>query len=354
MRTDRRRFIVSMSALGASALAGLSACDTPLTREDMLSSLVLDLAVPDVQALEVESERLYGELLRLTEQPGLEQLTRAKQQWQRALLCFRDIQVLRTEPVVRTNALLRAVFWPINATAIDAVLSDSRAIDARLVEDLGVQAKGMFALEHLLFARLPAELIKELSLPEGERLRLLLRALAADVLRYAKAARLALGDGKTFAATLAKTGQDGLNELVNSLITSLENVVMRLQLVADRHALGTLKLADVEGGLSESSQPLVLMSLSTCQRAYLGARGRGISALVRNMSPSVNVHMESLFAEAVSGVRELGPSLERAAVRTPARLKRAIELVRNVEVAFRSEVSGVLGVTLNLISGDGD
>jgi len=350
---DRRSFLASMACLSAGGLGAICACDKPLTREQVLSSLVLDLAVPDVEAVAVECARLETEVRALTAAATSAQLTRTQQEWQRALLAWKRVHVLRTAPVVSTNALLRAAFWPVREKAIEEIRLDTRPIESSSIEELGVDVKGMYALEHLLFSA-PAELVLRLSERKGDREKELLRLLSENVCSYAKSARSALGDGKECATALSKTGQEGLNEIVGSLIATLESTVLHMQLVSDRHALGTLKLADVEGGLSQSSLELVLMSLTACERVYVGVQGRGVSALVHAVSPSIQAHMRSTFASAVAAVRALKLPLERAVISHQAELKRAIARVQDVEVGFKTELASVLGITLSLVSGDGD
>ncbi len=320
----------------------------------MLTALVTELSLSDMTALNTECQRMGAEFERLKRAPSPAQLARAKQQWTAALLAWKRCQVFRTVPVVNTNALLRAVFWPVRPVAIDGVLKSSRKIDAALIEELGVDVKGMYALEVLLFGRSDAELLVALAEPAGAREAELILALAQNVSAYAHAAKAALKDGKSVASTFAQSGKDSMNQLVNAQIASLEGVVMRMQVVAERQALGTLKQADMEGGLSRISDQIALNQLTAVQRVYLGEHARGLGALVAAVSPSIHAHLQTLFLDTIGAVRALKGPLERAAGERPEVLEHAIVAVRMLEVAYKTELAGALGVTLELVAGDGD
>ncbi len=353
---DRRTFLLHAGALSLS-LCGLSGCAKPPSRADVLADLVRKLAVPDLRAVALYSKALSSQAEALRAKPSTTTLRNTQDAWRRALIAWKRVYAFREGPVVDSSALLRASFWPARTRGIDELLQASaQPLDDAAVEELGVDLKGMFGLETLLFSQDGEKAVQaRLAHPHDARPRELVAAFARHISRYADAANQVLGSGESFATKYAAAGQESLNRLVNQMVVSIESLGLeRLQLVLDHAAAGTLKLHEVEGGLSGTSHVILQTVLAAHERLYLGHEGLGLSSLVMLGSHEIDERLRTAFRQATLAANAIDVSLERAAREQRGRLEAASRVVKDLEVRLKTDLVSALGVTLTFTAGDGD
>jgi predicted lipoprotein len=344
---NRRTFVLGTSAV--CALLG-SGCRRIATREDVLRQLVQEVVIPEIRALPRANQALLHSLRQLGSEQGLEQ---ARTALRASLLAWQRAQAFRSGPLVESNALLRSTFWPSRKLAIDAAIEAGDSIDAALVERLGVDAKGLYALELMLFDDgLRASWFAPARVKRASALAV---AFAQDVSQRTDAAITLLGDGKAFADQVAAAGQESLNRLVNQMVETCETIAAdRLLRVLGLQEHDRLLPEQIHGGFSGLSTQLPRVWLESTQRLYLGHDGSGLCALVKQAAPAIDGRVRSAFASALAGMESLKEPLERVVQRDRAQLQQAASKVRALEVALKSELAASLGVTLSIVSGDGD
>jgi predicted lipoprotein len=353
MSMQRRTFI--QHAVLASLAYVLPGCGKGRTRAEVLRALVEQVVAPNTAAVAESSRRLVAEIARLGAEPSLTTLRTAREQWQRALLSWKRAEVFRNGPIMDTNSLLRVMFWPVRTAGIDALLLGSQALDDVSVGAMGVDRRGFFALEHLLYsAGSDEQTIAEFAGPAGERRARFARALASNVLLDADHVARSLGNGKEYAKQFADGGQASLNRLVEQLVYAVENVsASRLARISALAKSGQLKATAVEGGPARMSQQIALTYLRAAEELYLGV-DRGLNQLVRAQSSAVDAALRSDFGQAIAGVAKLPAPLEELAQPDLGALEAAADVVRKLERALRTELASTLGVTLTFSSVDGD
>jgi len=310
---------------------------------------------PNAKAAAADSRQLEHELLMLGAEPTVGTLRAARASWQRALLSWKRLDAFRIGPILESNSLLRVMFWPVRTAGIDALLQGSPAIDDASVDAMGVDRRGLFALEYLLFSDETEEQCSaRFAGSTGERRTQLARALAANVSFYAEGVARSLGDGRVYARKFADEGQDSVNRLVAQLVYTVENVsANRFARVSSLVKTGKLKPKELEGGAARLSQQIALTYLRASEALYV-AEERGLCRLVQAQSPKVDHELRSAFAEAISLVSALGAPIEEAAERDPVRFQAASDAVKKLERALKVELASVLGVTSTFSSVDGD
>lgn len=339
----------------ASSVWLVSGCRGGGAREQVLRALVEQVVVPNTAAVAQNSRRLEDEIARWVGGPTPTTLRSAREQWQRALLSWKRADAFRNGPIMDMNCLLRVMFWPVRTGAIEALVQGSAPVDEASIDAMGVDRRGLFALEHLLY-RDPSEdqLSTGFDGPTGERRARLARGLAGNVSLYAERVAQSLGDGKVYADKFADGGQDSLNHLVGQLVSTIENVsASRLARISELAKSGRLKAADVEGGGGRMSQQIALTYLQVTEQLYLGV-DRGLSQLVKAVSPTVDGAIRAGFRQAIAAVSSLALPLEEVAMRNTALLDGAAGAVKKLERTLKTELASALGVTLTFSSVDGD
>jgi len=354
-----QRRTLSRRSLLASSVCALVSCRSGGAREQVLRALVEQVVVPNTAAVAESSRRLATEAGRFAAEPTVSALHAVRQQWRNALSSWKRADAFRNGPIMDTNSLLRAMFWPVRTGALEALVQGSEAIDEPSVELMGVDRRGLFALEYLLFSEGELERADERILtgfvgPMGERRGRLARCLAVNVSLHADRAARSLGDGKRYADQFADRGQDSLNHLVGQLVSTVENgSENRLARISSLAKSGRLKAADVEGSRGRMSQQIALTYLRATEQLYLGV-DRGLGQLVKDLSPTVDGGIRSDFARAIAAVSNLAMPLEEAVKRDASALDDAAVAVKKLERALKTELVSTLGVTLTFSSADGD
>jgi predicted lipoprotein len=354
----RRELVRSLGwgAVGAAASALPLACRRPRKREDVLSEIILDVVAPDTTKTADASQALAFATGTLSKTPTRAALAAARGAFHTALTAWKRAQCFRDGPMVETDALLRASFWPARPQAIEAALTAPRADAPSFVDELGVDAKGIFAIEHLLFPLNtdPERVLASLA-ESGARRARFVHALADNVAGCARKAATVLGDGAAYSARFAQGGQQSVSRLVGQMVSTVEALLVhRLDLVLGLERSRMLKPAEVEGWPSGTSHTIALVELETTERLYGVEREGGLSELVRPVAPAIDDRVRERLGVALEAVRKIHAPLERTVVSDRPALSAAAEATKALELALKVDLASALGVTVTFQSGDGD
>lgn len=351
----KRRDFLGQCAIFAGAAAGCRR--EPPTRQAVLTSLVHEVVAPGIRTVVTTSKDLEAAVSALAGSPSADTLRSARAKFTPALLAWKYAQCFRLGPMVDTNAFVRTLFWPPRAQALESVLHDTAAIDDAFVANLGVDARGVYGVEYLLFP-LERDETATLALFSGEsgaRRRELVRALATNIVKYGSNAGAALGDGTAYAARFAQGAQVSLSILVNQMIGTIENLAAhRLEVVLSREKAQRLKPEDVEGWPSGSSREIALAQLRGNEALYRGGPSGGLAALTSALAPAIAARVSERYQQALEAVRALSAPLERVVSTDRAALTRASEATKALEIAIKVDLASALGVTITFQTGDGD
>jgi predicted lipoprotein len=333
-----------------------SACsERAPTRALVLHNIVETSVVPDARALLTSHEALRASVADLERTPDLAQLQRLRQAWKRAVCAWQRVQTLQLGPAASAHAVMRSMFWPTRISALEALLDDDTPVSDDSIEALGVDVRGMFALEWLLFGPHSSRLYAQT--PEGRRARDLASALTHNSQLYVEAATTQLGTGSALQESLARDELLSVSRLVQLSAAQVEQLASdRVGAVLEqRGGTGELDLRELRGGLSGVASELVETELATLQRMYNGSHEEpGLSALVRTSAPAIDEHMHALLQTANARVAELEASLDVVAVRDRPRVVAAHAALKELERALKSELPSALGLTLTFDASDGD
>jgi predicted lipoprotein len=291
----------------------------------------------------------------LAAQPSPEALVVCRERWCSALLDWKRLYCFRSGPFVETSALYRAAFWPLRAQGLARTLSGTAPIDDLSLDRLGVDQKGLYALEYLLFgAEGGQDVLPLLSGPSNARPRELVVAAARGVNKLARLGADKLGDGKGYAVAFAAGGQDNLNRVVNQMLETVESNYEHLARVLGLAASGMLRSVEVEGWPSGQSHQIARTIFDQTGRLYARPGRPGLSELVRAKSAPMDDHLRAALAKMQEAAAALDAPLEQLVRRDRARLEAAAKAAKALEVALKVDLASALGVTLTFTSGDGD
>lgn len=351
-------WMLTCVVLVSTAKAGLFG----LSRKSVLRDTANRAIVPACQSLLAQSRELTNAIGLLLRSPSPVTLVNSQDAWKRTMLAARAIQACEVGPLTERDAASTFFHSSILPLRVKEVLSTTQPINERYVEELGSPAKGMFALEYLLFGPRPQQEgaarftpLKMFSGPEGRQLSAYLIALAKDV---ETRARQVAGDW-TAPAGAPKVFIDGGQESVNTFVNQL---AMQLEVAAENRLGFVLRLPEpinrqyqrVECSPSGISQQSVRAQISGIERLYRGSDGAGLDDLINQINPALARRIEAQFVATLSAIDALNAPLEDAVVKDRAALQSAYDKARALEILFKVDLASTLGVTITFGTNDGD
>jgi predicted lipoprotein len=312
-----RRRLIELGALCAlPAAVGCGKRD----QASVLSGLVTEVVLGMAREMRVESSATHAAVRALSSEPNLARQRAAQTAFKRATLVWKQAFAFRAGPFVDSEAFQRAAFWPARPTLIDALLSDREPIDQQRGQQLGVDARGLYALEYLLFDESNAKSVLLPADVRGERARAYALEVSANVLGYADRIQRLLGDGSSYAASFSKAGKQSVDTLVSQALDTLSVVSGKFARVERARSENRPLPFAVEGYLSGSSLDIVLAIVAGTKRLYLGGGSGGLSQLVAFASKPIDDHVCAAFRETEQRLRAVGMPIEVALDAQPARL----------------------------------
>lgn len=332
---NRRQLLIALTAL--SQLPGCAKRD----RSAVLEGLVREVLGAMTRDLLADSRRLQAELRALLEAPTAARLAAARLAFKQAIVSWKRAGAFRAGPFAASQAFQHAAFWPARAGAVDAVLASAGAIDEPRVEALGVDAKGLFALEYLLFQGSQGVSLDAAG-AAGERARDYAFELSSNVLGYASRVKRLFGDGRAYAQSFGAKGQHSVEELVAQSLDTLDILLGKLARVARARLQSTPLWSAVEGYFSQTSLEIVRALLDGTRRLYLGGADGGLSELVARSSPPIDEHVREAFATADAALVAVREPLELALVSDPERFRRANGALEQLKHVMKTEMASAL------------
>lgn len=308
----------------------------------MLAGLVTEVVLGMAREIRAESKTLHAELRALSSEPNLERQRAVRVAFKRTTLAWKQAYAFRSGPFATSKAFQNAAFWPVRASLIEGVLSEEAPIDEPRVEQLGVDSRGLYALEYLLFDEENSRLALLQGDPHGARVRRYALELSANVLGYAERIERLLGDGQTYAESFAKAGKLSVDALVSQTLDTLTIVSGKFSRVERARSENRPLPFAVEGYLSQSSLEIVLAVVAGTKRLYLGAESGGLSQLVASASKPIDEHVRAMFHHTEEQLRALGMPLETALDAQPSRFKAAAAAVAELRHVIEVELVSAL------------
>lgn len=340
------RPVLTAMSLGTALLAACGDADSP--RRDVLAYLADEVMLPAERELADAAAALSSATRAAC---AGQELAPAQAAWGALHSAWTRTSGFSFGPVVEQKQASALDFWPARPDSIEAAITGAPAtIDAAYVDGLGTGAKGMPALEYLLFSA-PAP-------TPGPRCDFMTE-LAADIEQRTGEIADAWQDSHAEALRSAGHGsavypseKAGLDAVVNASIEGLYRVV---KTKLDR-PLGNITGSDPDGALVESyfsgrGLDDIAADLDSFERVYAGD---GLATLVIAQNPELDPRIVAQLAAARTALAAVPPPLQLS-VETD---RNAVQALRDEVDALRRliklDVASLLGVTLSLSDNDGD
>ena len=343
-----------------------SAGAQPVTREAILRDLARHVIAAGYQDLAAKCEALTNAAAQLAGSPGQASLEKTRQSWTAVAEAANRLRCYQAGPIVDREYVASFFYARISQRGIEGESQSSNAVTGAYISGLDGNAKGVFALEYLLFGHQSypgnpttktGHVLELLTGDKAQHRRALLLALACDL--ESKAAQLAQdwtapGDQGASAKFVAG-GQTSVNVLVNQLAHSIEDVEQaRLNFVLLLRPPITQSLYRIEAAPSGTSLRDAIARVEGIEKFYGGAGGLGLGDMVKPVNAPLDKRIRDQFEATRAAIKDIGEPLDQAAVDKRAAVQNACDKAKALEILFKVDLASALGVTISFTSGDGD
>lgn len=281
-------------------------------------------------------------------------------QWKQLILDWKPLEVLTVGTFSLTSKINVIDYWPTSTTSIDAsIQQNEEAVNLLTVQQLGGLAKGLAAIEYVLFG---SDYETYVTAEFYENQILFLEALAEDLLDEVEDYESVwLANEEEFKTSLSNSISGTQNRLVNSMIYKIDE-------------LGSLKLADPlaqettvkteldsEAKYSEYSLQIIENEVEQIENIFTGlftenSVENGLYSQLQYLDRQDIVDsLQENFETVYSILDSIDYSLEEAIVTNNiTELTALVDALENLEIEIRTNVVSALNVTLTFSDNDGD
>lgn len=363
-----RRDLLTLTALASA----LGACGerSPSTQARVLGDLARVVLIPAWAAVTARADALVTACEALRDSPSDTTLAAAQDAWREAHRAVRVAATVRAGPYATERFEGAADYFAFRESALDRALANAPAVSTEdYVDTVGSNAKGLLALERLLFLR-PVD---------HAALRATLHAMGAPTPRchYAvAAARFAAAAARRthaawrdrFGAQLRTAGagsteftreSQATTLLFNELVRAIDALRLERLLVPFGGMNGGTPLPDaVEAPVSDRSLDALRDGLRGAEALYTGrldaAQGEGLSAVVAASGAALDATVRADFARCAHALDAIPGPLRTAVTDARPAVQSAIDTLLTLRTRFTTDVFGVLGIQSTFSDRDGD
>ncbi|MEZ4427839.1 MAG: imelysin family protein [Nannocystaceae bacterium] len=355
--------------LALSLRCGAPTEDPEAARRAVFEHVGAEVIKPTLEAFVREAGALASTTEALCAAPDAARLEAAQEAWRVARAPWSRSEAFAFGPVKEIGVKNGIDFWPARPDNVETAITLAVEINAGTADSVGASAKGLPAMEYLLFGEGYDDALALAAFTDvdaGAHRCAYLTALARDLeVRATALADAWLGDGGHLGALQAAgagselypTTQDALDELVNGIVGDVTVMVeIKLGKPLGDASGGIIDPGLVESRFSDNALADLREDLVGAAAIYLGAGdgGEGLTALVRAVDPALDARVRAGFIDAAAAIdgapRPLRLAIESDGAGVTA-LQGELDALRRL---LKLEVVSALGVTLTLTDNDGD
>jgi len=330
-----------------AALLNSAFGSTPTAKEQMLRTVAARVVAPGYQRLAMRCEQLVEAAQRLEERPDAIRLKQAQESWLEAAIAAQELDCFRIGPIADAGDAATFYFLPARPASIERAIADSAISSQAELKRLGAAAKGLCAMEYLLFPTESANLA--LLNSEATRRRHYLTLIAREAAATAASLSTAWQEPlQGSAASFINGGQESLNALVNQMAMTTGSITA-LRLPPLMNSALKAESGKIPGERSNHTRELLLAAARGLQRFHAEGMGNYTRRINAPLADRLTKHYESTLTS-IAGLARL-PADQPLDSRQAAE---CFEYCNALDVLFKVDLASSLGVTLTFISTDGD
>ena len=347
------------ATLSASTAVTVTAT-ADLDRRAVVAGIVETVILPRHRELLHEAETLEAAVAQFAAQPTVETLAAAQAQWRSTAVAWAHVEPFSLRFTMLAVGQIKK--WPINTKFIEQFIAEETTIDEPFIASIGATAKGLGAIEYLLFnPTLTAEELVTALVAAPPRLAYL-DALAQN-LSIAASELYALWspEGENRAQQLIDADfsendvQGSVSMLANELIVLLETMVKTKVEYPLRGVLADPQPQAVESPYAGYSWPLLIANLRAVQQIFHAGLGDYLDQMaVSPRTPTLAAAIDAQIEATIAAIEALPLPLEVAVLADPLPVRAVRDQIKAILVLVKVDMANQLGITVTFSDNDGD
>jgi uncharacterized protein len=352
----------------------LSACGGESAEQKLLLNVAHNIITPAYVELDVQAVELVKQSAAFCQATKDKEIL--QQQWRKTMVAWARVQAVSFGPIEDANLRWKLQFWPdrkdLTRKKVEALIASKDLLSAERIATASVSAKGLAALEYLLFDQRGGALDRYREGPQAGRRCELLLATATRVQQVTQQLAVQWRGGDNRAGYADKFASPGANNSVypdnNSALAQLLDTLIVGAEVVKRNKLGIALAVDkgvshakpyrLEAWRSQYSLALMRANVAVLEQLYRGAGGYG---LVNYLAEERAIDAALLLAidEDFSGINSQFATLETplfTTLKLPQQYAALTVLHQRLQRlgANLNQLPERLGISLGFNSNDGD
>lgn len=296
-------------------------------------------------------------------QPTLENLIIVQNTWTEMLLVWKQLELYRIGPISSSFIYYRINYWPTNTTFINNFIEGTDAINEGYIESKGGSAKGISALEYLLFNTDNQTTINSFTVDVNFERRLdYLVALSQNLITKAQELETLWIDYKPEFISAVENGLDGSqNLLINEMVALFEEIkIYKLGKALGDNTGGNIDVFELEAYRSEKSLDIIRKNLVSLERCYTGDFAQtpfriGFDDyLIQLGYQELATEITNNFTNCYSKIDAISNSLKNEVVNNTQNVTDLQTAITELLVHVKVDIANAIGSTITFNDNDGD
>lgn len=354
----------TVGMLGACLFVFYGCSGLGFDREAMLGSIVDTVILPAHSALTADATALDQLARQFAAEPTPESLEALQSQWLTTELAWKRVELYEFPGMLLIhNSIERR---PARVAFIEGAIADADdeallQINAEFVESLGSTSKGLAAIEYLIFpSGSDPPVVDRFSDPARGAY---LTALTGNLVRKTEELRgLWLPSGDNYALAFRENDSEGAD--LQGSVSLLANEMIEMQEIVLRTKLGmpmgqttdgVPQPHDVESYLSGASREMMIANVESLRDTFAAGLDDYVDYLQRSGSEEpLSDAIRSQFGAVLSTLNAIDQPLQAAVTESPEEVDAVYEAMLDLLVLLKTDMAGVLGITVTFSDSDGD
>lgn len=363
------RFRICLLFLPLFSLAALG-CKEPVEYHYDKSAVLTDVAygqiLPSTAGFMIETASLAGSAEAFVAGVDSATLVALQSQWERCVLKWKACEVFDFGVAKDSYLPGRIGKWPSDPDIIEGKIAGADSLDVAFFQNLGATARGLYALEYLLFDRsLPTTLADFSSGSLAARRRAFLLGTSWEL--HAKAQEwhgLWSAAPDEYARKWANSSETGLEDpaglLVNGMISLLEEVAkVKVGKPFGKFDLGILHPDAVESPRTGTSLALIRANLASLEAVFRGGDHTGLDQALNDLHATygdedLSAAIIQEFGVVYHAMDQITMPLQDALINQHEQVEDLYEALKAMTVLFKADVSSAMSITVTVSDTDGD
>jgi predicted lipoprotein len=344
----------------------------PDPRTEVLEAIAVNVIVPRYEDFQAAMEAAAIQAETFCDEPNQEQLEETRSRLSTAYLLWKKSEIIAFGPHKDQPWAIAAKLdlWPARPDNIQEVLDGDQAVDEAGLVYVINGAKGLPAIQWLLWERGEETLTSFTDTASGERRCALLTGLTNESWTRAQEMVQAWSpEGDNWVAELIEapgplerfpTSHDAVAELVNRMIFTVENIrLLKLGKPIGLEQLGQPQPDRLEAPHSGNSLAACHANLTGVGEVFYGSYnetgGAGIVDLLpEEIKDELTARFDEAFNRSEAALYAIVPPLSDTIFLAPDSVEEAISTLRELQIVLQVDLAQALSVTVRFNDTDGD